>query len=86
MKEEVSFFAVGLILITGISDLLINFLALDPRKFKSKFSSPLVIIIIKSALISSEYFTIELEKLAEDDISTRSVLHLTPLEVMNSLT
>ena len=83
VKEDVSFLAAGLILITGISDLLINFLALEPRKFKSKFSSPLVIIIIKSALISSEYLTIDPEKLAEDDISTSSVLHLTPFEVMN---
>ena len=39
VKEDVSFLAAGLILITGMSDLLINFLALEPRKFKSKFSS-----------------------------------------------
>ena len=86
VKEDVSFLAAGLILITGISDLLINFLALEPKKFKSKLSSLLVIIIIKSASISSVYFTIEPEKLAEDYISTSSVLHLTPLEVINSLT
>ena len=54
VKEDVSFLAASLILITGIFDLLINFLALEPRKFKSKLSSPLVIIIIKSALISSQ--------------------------------
>ena len=71
VKEDMSFLAAGLILITGISDLLINFLALEPKKFKSKLSSLLVIIIIKSASISSEYLTIEPEKLAEDDISNK---------------
>ena len=50
VKEVVTFLIDGLILITGISDLLINFLAFDPKKFKSKLSSPFVIIIIKSAL------------------------------------